>query len=325
MRLGASRQTPRRIYSLDRVLHQPGFTLIELLTVIGIISLLLAILFPTLSRAREQSRRTKCAANLHNLGVVCHAFADEHKGYFPMCYKMPSLQFPYRFPIVVSQDDRLDQDFKMWQAYGTSFPCFTAYGMQTDSWRCPSGGAVRFLDPVTGTPPEWGLCVWTGYMYVGGLTTSNVGKSTAHWSTAKTATPAYRANENDLADKILAADIVFYTGGPGTKWDAVQYRYIINHPNKTQAFRPDFQNILHGDGHVDALTISDYAWALNTSANYSFRHAPNGVGGYLYWGETAPAPPVPTPPPPPPGPPVPPPPPAPPPPPPVTPNPIPAG
>ena len=61
-----------------------------------------------------------------------------------------------------------------------------------------------------------------------------------------------RSNENDLVNKILAADTVFYTGSPGNKWDTVQYRYLINHPNRTQGFRPDFQNILHGDGHVDA-------------------------------------------------------------------------
>lgn len=324
MRLKASRRTAR-IYSVHRALHARGFTLIELLTVIGIISLLLAILLPTLSRAREQSRRTKCAANLHNLGMVCHAFANEHKGYFPMCYNMPDLTFPYRFPIVVSQDDRLDQDFKLWQAYGTSYPCFTAYGMQDESWHCPSVNPIRFLDPASGCPPEWGVCVWTDYMYVGGLTTSNVGKSTAHWAAAGTATPAVRSNENDLVDKILAADIVFYTGGPGNKWDTVQYRYLINHPNQTQGFRPDFQNILHGDGHVDALTSSDYQWALNTSTNYSFRHANNGVGGYLYWGQQPPAPPPPPAPPVPPSPPAPPPPPKPPTPPPVTPNPIPAG
>lgn len=324
MRLDASPRTAR-VYSLHRALHSRGFTLIELLTVIGIISLLLAILLPTLSRAREQSRRTKCAANLHNLGIVCHAFADEHKGYFPMCYKMPDVSFPYRFPIVVSQDDRLDQDFKLWQAYGTSFPCFTSYGMQNESWHCPDVNPIRFLDPATGCPPEWGVCVWTDYMYVGGMTTANVGKSTAHWAAAGTATPAVRSNENDLVDKILAADTVFYTGGPGNKWDTVQYRYLINHPNHTQGFRPDFQNILHGDGHVDALTASDYQWALNTSTNYSLRHAGNGVGGYLYWGQQPPAPPPPPAPPVPPSPPVPPPPPQPPVPPPVTPNPIPAG
>jgi hypothetical protein len=160
-------------------------------------------------------------------------------------------------------------------------------------------------------------------MYVGGLTLKNVGKSTAHWAVAGTATPAIRNNENDLVDKVLCADIVFYSGGPGNKWDTVGRRYIINHPNQTNAFLPDFQNLLYGDGHVEPKTKGDYGWALNTSTNYSFRHANNGVGGYMYWGESPPAPPPPPPPPTPPSPPSPPPPPKPPTPPPVTPAPIP--
>ena len=46
-----------------------GFTLIELLVVVSIIALLIALLLPTVKRARENARRTVCASNLRSLGL----------------------------------------------------------------------------------------------------------------------------------------------------------------------------------------------------------------------------------------------------------------
>lgn len=60
-----------------------GFSLVELLVVIGIIAVLIGILLPALGRAREQSRRAKCLANLRSIGQQLFVYANNHRDRLP--------------------------------------------------------------------------------------------------------------------------------------------------------------------------------------------------------------------------------------------------
>ena len=60
-----------------------GFTLVELLVVIGIIALLISILMPALSAAKERANRIKCAANLRTIGQGLMLYANDNKGAYP--------------------------------------------------------------------------------------------------------------------------------------------------------------------------------------------------------------------------------------------------
>ena len=62
-----------------------GFTLIELLVVVSIIALLVAILLPSLSRAREQARSLVCCTNLSQLGLAAMLYAADNDDRFPPC------------------------------------------------------------------------------------------------------------------------------------------------------------------------------------------------------------------------------------------------
>jgi prepilin-type N-terminal cleavage/methylation domain-containing protein len=60
-----------------------AFTLIELLVVVAIISLLAALLFPALTKAKEQGRRAVCISNLRQFGVSLYAYTGDNNSYYP--------------------------------------------------------------------------------------------------------------------------------------------------------------------------------------------------------------------------------------------------
>jgi prepilin-type N-terminal cleavage/methylation domain-containing protein/prepilin-type processing-associated H-X9-DG protein len=65
-------------------LQQQGFTLVELLVVIGIIALLISILLPALSKARESANSLKCKAQIRQFIQLMQLHANDHKGYMPL-------------------------------------------------------------------------------------------------------------------------------------------------------------------------------------------------------------------------------------------------
>lgn len=58
-----------------------GFTLIELMMVIAIISLLVALLTPTLGQIMQQTQSSQCKANLSCQGMALQLYVNEHDSY----------------------------------------------------------------------------------------------------------------------------------------------------------------------------------------------------------------------------------------------------
>ena len=70
-----------------RVLHapstKPGFTLIELLVVISIVALLVAIMLPSLERARKAANTIVCANNLKQIGIAMYSYCADNNNVLP--------------------------------------------------------------------------------------------------------------------------------------------------------------------------------------------------------------------------------------------------
>ncbi len=76
--------------------HRPAFTIIELLVVISIIVLLLALLLPSLQKARESGRTSTCLSNLRQIGIGMQAYLVDQHHVYPH----------YRHPNHASMDQR---------------------------------------------------------------------------------------------------------------------------------------------------------------------------------------------------------------------------
>jgi prepilin-type N-terminal cleavage/methylation domain-containing protein/prepilin-type processing-associated H-X9-DG protein len=144
-----------------------AFTLIELLVVIGIIGVLVGILLPVLSRARQESYMIACAANLHSIGQGMNLYIADYRGVFPPSNYYKGLGWD---PVIGQIPTTPVNGYVHWSSFLFGHNDVLSSNNQaylnTDSWRifqCPAllnGGlppANTFSGNSDGLPNEDGL------------------------------------------------------------------------------------------------------------------------------------------------------------------------
>ncbi len=98
-------------------MRRNAFTLIELLVVVAIIAVLIALLLPSLAKAREQVKTATCTSGLRQIGVGFRLYADDYSG------KLPPNWDPAKS----------DPDWYHWHEYTEPY-----IGKSPQVWNCPS-------------------------------------------------------------------------------------------------------------------------------------------------------------------------------------------
>ena len=73
---------------------EKAFTLMELLVVIAIIALLMAILMPSLNRARQAAKTVVCGSQLKNMGIALEIYVEDYEELYPLALNISTWGTP---------------------------------------------------------------------------------------------------------------------------------------------------------------------------------------------------------------------------------------
>ena len=137
-----------------------AFTLVELLVVVAVISVLAAILMPSLNRVREHARGVMCMSRLSGIGVACAGYTANNRGIFPPSHD------PYDL-----FDDRLNVG--NYPQPGYAYPWHIhlwSYHENFDTYICPASPLQQAAEAKLNPWVAWWITrpAFGNYVYKGG-------------------------------------------------------------------------------------------------------------------------------------------------------------
>jgi prepilin-type N-terminal cleavage/methylation domain-containing protein/prepilin-type processing-associated H-X9-DG protein len=247
---------------MPRTISRPrgaGFTLVELLVVVGIISLLISVLMPALAKARASAERTRCMANLRQVGFAMQMYRNEHRNTL-----FPSGNYGY-------WDDASGKALSPWNSLAYWGTAYLPYAIQNGGydgagaeavvqhgrslWRCPS--SITFADPGY-SDQEKTPCAFGLNLEVSGRNVSKF-KDAANMIVAHDAPEQLMDGNGDwLTSWERTGPATFFNRGKNVwQWRDPSLPWYIGGAGVREYYRHNrWCNVLRLDGHVDGIRES---------------------------------------------------------------------
>jgi prepilin-type processing-associated H-X9-DG protein/prepilin-type N-terminal cleavage/methylation domain-containing protein len=234
-----------------RRIRGKGFTLVELLIVIGIITVLIAMLLPALGKARGAAQTTQCASNMRQIGQFFAIYANQYSGYI--------IPGSTGYPAVNGQAQPTGWDDFVGQMWNPNW--VIGKPIYSGIFFCPSNVVAE------ANPGSYGIGVYADSYDVGGALTGNM----------PTTPPMKIVRIPDTTDTIEVFECNTTGGDYASSFDGSGNHYCYN-------WHGQAANYLFVDGHVDrimdksfnslpAARSTGFVAATAPTANYWFTTA----------------------------------------------------
>jgi prepilin-type N-terminal cleavage/methylation domain-containing protein len=264
-----------------------GFTLVELLVVIGIIAVLIALLLPTLAKAREQANRTACLSNLRQLSMAAIQYAHANKGQLPIeAYERIVVTIPILGTIIDETyiaPDLFRQDMYLAMRTGTKDVLPTT-NRPDPIWQCPTSPKWQVHSGLNNNVWPGQVYVRSSYMYTGWGSRLK----TQSFERAKTRRPIKLGqkglgaadNRTLFADEVSSTNQASILGFPIPLAQPFVAGLRINHPERRNVTKVAGGNQTFIDGHGEWVVTYPKTLVAGTSGggNSIATHTGGGTG-----------------------------------------------
>jgi len=236
-----------------------AFTLLELLVVIAIVAVLLGVLVPALASARASARKVACMANLRQIGLSVHSYADDNRGNIPFGPKAPPFLSPADFyPSTGAVTSLISLSNGKPVGLGLLLPEYLSE--QPEVLFCPDPDQKVFADDELA---KVGVAQAQCSYYYRHASVTRLFDSPTDPPTNQIMLSNLGKNRNGRPIRALAIDTMFLCPADLAQWNVKPRTH----------HRQRFANILFSDGHVVSCSNADGRFTVDIRDHNQLRNA----------------------------------------------------